>query len=438
MTRLPRPGRPATARVVVVNAFERGNRGDAALLSVLLDQIRRALPGARISIAGFEHPARWPEFEGAPNLGSIRRYAGEENIPRLRRILRKLSLLPVVAFAAARPPRRLLLAAARLLPAEPRRELNALATADLVVSLGGGYLTGRANFASDLNILFLLLPLWLAQRFGVRVVAGPQSYGPFPRRGQRILVRHVLRRADAVLVREDISRDQLTEIGLPPRLLTRSVDSAFAFETGSDRDWRTTLDLPAHARIATVTARQWLDKAGQLRYEHALAAGVRHLLGRGYHVVLVPQVTCAFQGDDDRVVNTRLAAGLDHPRLRVLGDDTFDHRDARALYAEAELVIGTRFHSVIFALTAHVPCLAIGYEHKTAGIMRDLGLEQWVIGIGEVRDTTLPTLLDSLIGHREDYRRHLREVLPPYARRARDLNPLFDAARTGVSPAAAT
>ncbi|MER6900655.1 polysaccharide pyruvyl transferase family protein, partial [Amycolatopsis sp. NPDC000740] len=231
-----------------------------------------------------------------------------------------------------------------------------------------------------------------------------------------------------VLVREDISRDRLAEIGLPPRLLTRSVDSAFAFETRSDRAWRPALGVPADARIAMVTARQWLDETGQHRYEHALAAGIRHLLGRGYYVVLVPQVTCAFQGDDDRRVNTRLAAGLEHPRLRVLGDDTFDHRDARALYAEADLVIGTRFHSVIFALTAHVPCLAIEYEHKTAGIMRDLGLEQWVVGIGEVRDTTLPALLDSLVDHREDYRRHLREVLPPYARRARDLSPLLHAA----------
>ncbi|MER6898736.1 hypothetical protein, partial [Amycolatopsis sp. NPDC000740] len=97
-------------RVLVVNAFERGNRGDAALLSVLLDQIRRALPGARIAIAGFEHPSRWPEFEGVPNLGSFRRYSGEEDIPRFRRILRKLSLLPVLALAAARLPRRPLLA----------------------------------------------------------------------------------------------------------------------------------------------------------------------------------------------------------------------------------------------------------------------------------------------------------------------------------------
>ncbi|ATY12108.1 hypothetical protein CU254_17775 [Amycolatopsis sp. AA4] len=415
-------------RVVVVNAFERGNRGDAALLTVLLEQIRRALPGARIAIAGFEHPARWPEFDGVPNLGSFRRYSGEESIPRLRRILRKLSLLPVVALAAARLPRRPLLAAARLLPAEPRRELHALATADLVVSAGGGYLNGRADFASDLNVLFLLLPLWLAQRFGVRVGTGPQSYGPFPRLVQRVLVRHVLGRADAILVREDISRDRLAELGLPPRLLTRSVDSAFAFETRSDRDWRTALGIPAAARIAMVTARQWLDEAGQLRYEHALTAGIRHLLGRGYHVVLVPQVTCAYQGDDDRRVNTRLAAGLDHPRLRVLGDDTFDHRDARAIYAEADLVLGTRFHSVIFALTAHVPCLAIEYDHKTAGIMRDLGLEKWVVGIAEIRDTTLPTLLDSLIEHRDDYRQHVREVLPPYARRARDLSPLLDAA----------
>jgi polysaccharide pyruvyl transferase WcaK-like protein len=413
-------------RIVIVNAFERGNRGDAALLSVMVKHAGHAHPGARIDIAGFEHPAQWPEFDGAPNLGSIRRYFGEENMARPRRVLRKLWLLPILMLGVVALPHRLLLAATRLLPAEPGREVRALATADLVVSLGGGYLHGRPNFASDLNILFLLLPLWLAERFGAQVVAGPQSYGPFPHRIQRVLVRRVLGRAQAVQVREDISHDRLTEIGMPPHLLTQSVDSAFAFDTGSDRGWRAELDIPVEARVVMVTARQWLAPGGQRTYETALIAGIRHLLeDAGYYVVLVPQVTCTFQGDDDRRVNTRLAAELDHPHLRVITEDAFDHHDAHALYSQADFVIGTRFHSVIFALTAQVPCLAIEYEHKTRGIMRDLDLERWVIGIGQVRDTTLIALIDELIGQHEDYLRHLRVALPPYAQRAHDVSALL-------------
>ena len=44
-----------------------------------------------------------------------------------------------------------------------------------------------------------------------------------------------------------------------------------------------------------------------------------------------------------------------------------------------DYLVGTRFHSVIFALAARVPCIAIGYEHKTRGIMRDLSLDGWVL-----------------------------------------------------------
>ena len=43
-------------RIVIVNAFERGNRGDAALLSAMIEQATEAYPGAELAICGFEDP----------------------------------------------------------------------------------------------------------------------------------------------------------------------------------------------------------------------------------------------------------------------------------------------------------------------------------------------------------------------------------------------
>ncbi|WP_059010423.1 polysaccharide pyruvyl transferase family protein [Streptomyces specialis] len=408
-------------RIALVNVFERGNRGDAALLSVTIRQLRQTFPGAELSIAGFERPEDRPEFDGVPTLGSIRRYVGDEDTGRVTRVTRKVLTLGVAAFAALPGTRHTLPVLARLLPAEMRRELTAIARADLVVGPGGGYVNARDDFPSDINIALLTLPLWLAHRCRVPVALGPQSYGPFPRRFQRALLRRSVGRADRVMTRESISAERLEAAGVPRERIVRSVDAAFAFTIGSRRDWRAELGIPADATMVLMTTKDDLPPDGQAAYEEALTAAVRHMLARpDCHVVLVPQVTCGFQDDDDRIVNARLAAAVSSPRLHVLDDDRLDHHDVSALYPCADYIIGTRFHAVIFGLIARVPCVAIEYDHKTSGIMRDLGLERWVVHMADVRPGQLIGLIEEMMTAPDAYRSHLDAVLPGYAERATD------------------
>lgn len=418
-------------KVVIVNAFERGNRGDAALLSVAVEQVREAFPGAQVLIAGFEQSAAWPEFDGARNIGSIRRYVGDESASRPARLARKALVLLLAAVAVLPLGGRLARVLAGLLPREMRAETRAVTGADLVLSLGGGYLNARADLPSDLNIAFLLLPLWLAQRAGVPTVLGPQSFGPFPRRRQRLMVRRVVGRAAVASAREDISVARLAEAGVGEPPVVRGVDSAFAFRSRSRRPWRAELGIPTTARLVLVTARRHLPAGPQEAYERAMAGAVGHLLDQGCRVILVPQVTCAFQADDDRLVNTRIAGHAgSRPGLTVLDDAALDHHDVHALYATADLILGTRFHSVIFGLTAGVPCLAVEYDHKTRGIMEDLGLGEWVIRMSDVHGTVLNGLLDRLTADGDTYRKHLAAVLPAYTERAGEFVTVLRAAVT--------
>jgi colanic acid/amylovoran biosynthesis protein len=74
---------------------------------------------------------------------------------------------------------------------------------------------------------------------------------------------------------------------------------------------------------------------------------------------------------------------------------------------------------VIFSLTSGTPALAIEYEHKTSGIMGDLGLGQWVMPIEAVTADRLCRRFEDLEAADADYQRHLREALPDYIGRAR-------------------
>lgn len=421
-------------RVMIVNYFTRENRGDAALLSVLIEQIREAFPEAELGCFGFEDPARHPEFDAVPNFGSIRRYVGEQSVGPVRRHSRKLYPLLLWALLSAGLGRALLRVAPRLLPGEVAAEFTALARADLVVSVGGGYLRGSADLPADVSVGLLLLPLWIAQRFGVPVVFGPESYGPFPTRFQRTAARRVLGRATVVSAREDISLGLLADEGVPERVARRDVDSAFAFTGRAERPWRAELGIPEHARLVLVTARAYLPAAQQRAYEAALAGCLARVLAEpDAHVVLAPQVTSTYHEDDDRIVQRRIEALVADPRLHSVQDPEVSHHEIMSLYAAADLMIGTRFHSVIFSLVAHVPVIAISYERKGRGIMRDLGLEHWVIDMADVTAENLGALYDELRAA-EGYRAQLAALIPAYRARAGEFVQVLRAAAAAQRP----
>jgi colanic acid/amylovoran biosynthesis protein len=77
-----------------------------------------------------------------------------------------------------------------------------------------------------------------------------------------------------------------------------------------------------------------------------------------------------------------------------------------------DLFLGTRLHSNIFALTEGVPVVAIGYQYKTRGVMRMLGLEPWVLDIEEVEPQELAALLERAWEDRTEIRARLAEALP--------------------------
>ena len=86
----------ATQRnILIVGGYARQNAGDAALLHAIILQVGKAFPGCLVQIAGMEDPRLHRDFEGVQNLGSMRRYADEEGIPRFVRAARKVLFLTI-------------------------------------------------------------------------------------------------------------------------------------------------------------------------------------------------------------------------------------------------------------------------------------------------------------------------------------------------------
>jgi len=398
-------------KVVVSHVYSRDNAGDAALLSVLIDDLRSIRPDMEIVVLTLDLNDLGKPFDGCPVRPSFMFHA----LNRFRFRPRKFAYCAWVMASTLLNART---GGRWRLPDDLSRVMDSYRDADLVVGVGGGYLRGKPGLASTTELALLLHPLVLAHQLDKPVVLYTQSVGPFGNRVQTVAASKVLRSVDLILVREDVTVSTLEALGVSTNVV-RSVDGGFAFTSDARIDLRDLVGAPDNAWVVGVTVRRWLPAAGQARYEDAFAQLCDWVIDRyGATVVFIPQVTSDHHGDDDRIPARRVAALMRHDP--VVLEDKYDHGRIKALYRELDMMVGTRFHSVIFALTARVPALAIEYEHKTTGIMRDLGLERWVMDIAAVDGGPLIARFDALVAARSDYVAQLEERLPLYQRRARE------------------
>lgn len=403
--------------ILIVNGYVRQNKGDAALMSVLCHELQEAFPGAVIHISSQENPEHNPKFEEWQNVGSVNRYCFDPATGKISHLLRLL-YSGAVMIVLSRSPSKLRRVVLHTLPRSLRVQLEALTRADLVVSMGGGYLNGDRSLMANVCVYLMLAPLKLAKRFGAYVVCAPQSMGPFATRFQRKIATDTLEKIDLLLTREQKTVQLLSELqGEFP--VVPSVDSGFLFKTEMAADLRGHLHVDGQKLLVGVTVRRWLDIKRQYKYELAIAQTIDHLIEKYQAaVVLIPQVTSALGRDDDRIVAGNVYAKTKRKNhVHVLTED-YTHQQIKALYSELDLLIGTRFHSVIFSLTSLVPALAIEYEHKTSGIMHDLNLDTWVVKIEEARGEILIPKIDELIAAKTRYQKHLQKVLPAYVAKA--------------------
>ncbi len=398
-------------KILILNSYVRENGGDAAIMSVHVRQLFATYPGAVIKISSLEDPRIRDSYEGAQNIGSIRRYVGQEDVSFLPRLGRKaLSLLVALfCFRSTFVSKHFFMN--RFVPNEMRTELEALREADLVVPVGGGQLNAVGGLGGDLNVFYLTLPILLAERLGKPLVTGPSSFGPFVGILQKWLVRKALHNATLVMLREEISYDLLVRLGVSPAKLLLTVDAGFAFTATKRLDVRKTYGFKKSSKVVAITMRSWFSGQRRVALERSFASFIDALHNKGYEVLLVPQVTTPYRKDDDRLSEARIASYC-QTKMPVLVTNDANADTLKALYDDIDFVVGTRFHSVIFAITSYIPCMAVEYDHKTSGIMQSLDLGEWVINLNDVTSTNLIKMFSALENESHSYVKTLRRKVP--------------------------
>jgi colanic acid/amylovoran biosynthesis protein len=408
--------------ILLTHAYDRDNKGDAAILSVLISQVREVYKEANLKISTMDDLTKYAEFEGVPYVRSfiyLIRFTFQSKI--LKAIQTIYIILATTLYAVLAT--KFHLKPTFLLTPDVRSIMKEWEIADLIIPIGGGYLNSKGDFSSSLNLLLLLHPIFIATILHKPVILYSQSIGPFKHNFERWLIKIVLNRVRVIMVREAISYQTLVRIGVKPSLIHQTVDAGFLFKGKQENAISKYLPQDNQSMIVGVTVRDWLNPIKQHLFESELALFLDYLIEKEKcHVIFIPQVASTIHPDDDRKVGARIKSLMTH-RIQVsVLTEKFDHYQIKDLYSGLDLLIGMRMHSVIFALTSNVPCLCIEYEPKTTGILRDLKLDQWVIKVEDFTSTKMTDLYLDLVTKKVEYIKTLNAHLPRYIKLAKGMS----------------
>jgi polysaccharide pyruvyl transferase WcaK-like protein len=264
-------------------------------------------------------------------------------------------------------------------PATARAVATAIRTADAVV-VGGGTLFKTLHPASGRRPTALLrntaMLLTLARFCRVPValvgVGAGELRGSLPRR----LARHIVPRADLLVLRDEESAAVLTDAGVQPPFWI-GADPAWLLFDEADVDGTPSIQprprragSGGRARRVTVAVSH-LAAADQAELEQGLAAALARIAADGWHVRLQPwQHAGAHRGGGDVAVAERLRQLV--PAAEIVDAPPNLHA-AAAQFADDDLVVAMRFHALVAAGAARRRIVTIAHEPKLAGLARRLG-----------------------------------------------------------------
>lgn len=293
-------------------------------------------------------------------------------------------------------------AAARgLLNADGRQAVDDYRDADVVVSTGGTYLVEIYKLDGR------LLSFDLALAAGKPLALFTQSLGPFRDPRVRAALARIVPRAELVLLRDELSRTHLLDLGVGDANLRVVPDSVFALARPARLAPRPPREADAPPLRVAISVRKWTHFArhekgeGMRRYVEAVRAAAVQLVeehGASLTFLSTCQGIPEYWTDDSRAAREVVAGLPEHVRAAVTVDDRFHTPEALMDVLEGfDLVLATRMHMAIMSLSVGLPVLAVAYEFKTRELFQGLGLGRWVHDIDDVHGDVLARSADAIV-----------------------------------------
>jgi colanic acid/amylovoran biosynthesis protein len=390
-------------KLLILGNHTCGNRGDSAILRGLIDAITTIDETVQVDVMS-RYPVSSAWLLGRPVMGDgLYKQMKQHNnavglMGRVKKVLRRKYQHQVLLAKATDNGRLRNIS----IPQGFIDFVKSLQKYDAIIQVGGSFfvdLYGVSQFEHALCSFMAKKPVYMIGH----------SVGPFQDPQFNHLASYVFGHAESLILRESVSLDLMKQSNIDSSKVDQGVDTAWLVDHHNDsfvpsyavQHW---LETIKRKKTVAITLRELapFDKrlgTTQQAYEQAFASVVNRVIDQGYQVLALSTCTgIDSYNKDDRMVALNLRQYVNDPEQYHVVMDELNDLEMGKILGECELTVGTRLHSAIISMNFGTPAIAINYEHKSAGIMKQLGMPEMAIEIRQLLNGSLQSVVADVLG----------------------------------------
>ncbi len=237
--------------------------------------------------------------------------------------------------------------------------------ASSMLLFGGGSLL--QDVTSSKSLFYYLIIISLAQRCGMKTMLYANGLGPIRKKFNRYVATKILNKVDIITLRDDKSDEELKSMGVSRPEITITADPAFTLDADvslSGKYFTNIAGVPEGRKIGVVSIRHWKDSIPD--FEDEMARLCDYMVEKhGIYPLFVPM---QYPADLE----------ISHSVMSKMKNDSYvinrelSVPEVFSVLSEAEVVVGMRLHSLIYATTLGIPAMALVYDPKVSAFMESI------------------------------------------------------------------
>lgn len=385
-------------RIAIVNAHW-NNRGDEAALLAVIDGLQKNYTNAQITIL-FKDDAQIGQF---PSLKNV-----DYKLAKFNAKIWDIWLTTLTRGILSRNKQLQLL-------------VKTLFNTDLIIySPGGSVINSRFLWRKQMEYL---VPFICSKFYDIPMMIAAPSIGPFDLSQSNKVLKWLLKVPKVFVVREEISKKYLAEIGITKDIVT-TVDSAFydgIKEEVNDKnldDYRELKEyLSSYEKVIGITITDFVwhvkyskDKMLSQRITSSFSSFLNKLQQEEYGIIFIPQL---FGNQNDSNYMSKFAS-----EKTFMLQDTYDTYFQQFVISKLYAVVGMRYHSNIFSAKVGTPFIPIVYEEKMEGFVDMSDLNDYALSLDELSFEELNERFEKLNLNYDRVKEIFDEKLPLWKKEA--------------------
>jgi len=310
-----------------------------------------------------------------------------------------------------------------------QKHIKALAESGVLLDQGGiTFVDGREKFL--IYNLATILPGFFTN---TRVIKCSQAMGPFSG-VNKFIAKLTLPRVETICARGDKTREHLDTLVLSN--VIDSTDYAFLMNVTSGETEKADVVLRSIGKTTKKTIgvlpseviRKKTEGTDQdyIKYNQQIIEG---LLDDGYHVVLMAysaRENTELLHNNDLPVCRSISSRINHDSFTFI-DEELSAQQLRHIIEKMDVIIASRFHAMVAALSVNTPPLVLGWSHKYAEIMRMFDLESLAYDSKEMSSELTLDKFKDVMKNKANIEKKIRKALPGVKENAqRQVDAIFE------------